>query len=269
MTKTNKHISPVFFISLLFLLFACSDNNDEVIASVGSKKLKHSEIEFIYPKLYSQNNYKTQKKIILKKWIDTELLYQEAKKHRSKNNYNIDQKTKYYKKQLIVQAYLDDIVYKNISISNSEIFERYKKNKGLYIASKPIAIVINYLTNSIEESEKIKNILTLSDKAEINLLNNKYSVKQQIIKKGSVVPKVEKEIFSSYNKKIIGPIKIKAGFVVIKILKKIKKGEQIPLVFVKNEIKEEILLEKQNNSYKNLLKKIRKKNKVKTYEKNN
>ena len=109
----------------------------------------------------------------------------------------------------------------------------------------------------------------MGDKKELNSLNSKHNINQQLVEKENLTPKIEKEIFSPYNKKIVGPIKIKDGFVVIKILKKLNKGEQIPFTFVKNKIKKEILLEKRNNLYKNLIKQLRKTNKVKIYEKNN
>ena len=269
MIRKTKNIPFAFYILLIFLFVSCIENDDEKIASVGGKDLNYSEIEFIYPELYSQNNYETQKKILVKEWIDTELLYQAAKEHKPINSKRIEQKTKYYKKQLIIQNYLDNVAYKNIQVTDSEIFEQYQQNKGLYIISKPTAVVINYLTNNKEDGEKIRNILVLGDKKELNSLNSKHNINQQLVEKENLTPKIEKEIFSSYNKKIIGPIKIKDGFIVIKILKKLNKGEQIPFTFVKNKIKEEILLEKRNNLYKNLIKKLRKTNKVKIYEKNN
>lgn len=269
MIRKTKNIPFAFYILLIFLFVSCIENDDEKIASVGDKDLNYSEIEFIYPELYSQNNYETQKKILVNKWIDTELLYQAAKEHKPINSERIEQKTKYYKKQLIIQNYLDSVAYKNIQVTDSEIFEQYQQNKGLYIISKPTAVVVNYLTNNKEEGEKTRNILVLGDKKELNSLNSKHNINQQLVEKENLTPKIEKEIFSSYNKKIIGPIKIKDGFIVIKILKKLNRGEQIPFTFVKNKIKEEILLEKRNNLYKNLIKKLRKTNKVKIYEKNN
>ena len=269
MIRKTKNIPFAFYILLIFLFVSCIENDNEKIASVGDKDLNYSEIEFIYPELYSQNNYETQKKILVKEWIDTELLYQTAKEHKPINSERIEQKTRCYKKQLIIQNYLDNVAYKNIQVTDSEIFEQYQQNKGLYTISKPTAVVVNYLTNNKEEGEKIRNILVLGDKKELNSLNSKHNTNQQLVEKENLTPKIEKEIFSSYNKKIIGPIKIKDGFVVIKILKKLNNGEQIPFTFVKNKIKEEILLEKRNNLYKNLIKKLRKTNKVKIYEKNN
>lgn len=270
MTRKTKYFSHVILILLMFLLVKCNDRIDEneIIASVGSKKLRNSEIDFVYPKLPSQINKKAQKNLMIKQWVDTELLYQAAKENRSTNNENIEQKIKYYKKQLIVQNYLDNFVYNNIQFPESEILERYKNNKESYMVSKPTAVILSYITNDQKESDRIKNILTLGDEERIILLNSKYNTKQQIIKKDNIVPKFEKEVFSQHNKKIVGPFKTKVGFVVIKIIKIFKKGEQIPLVFVKDKIKEKILIEKQNNSYKNLIKKLRKQNKVKIYETN-
>jgi len=255
--KKCKIVGLVFIT--IFSFFSCNHEKETPLASVGNVALKESNIEFANLKNLPKNQQETQKKIIINNWINTEMLYQTAKKRKLNNTEEINQKIQQYKKLLVIQDYLDSHVYNNIEITESELLERYNKNKNRYKATKNITLVINYLTNNKKDAEEIKGVLFLGNSQDIESLNNDFVTTQQIDKTN---------IFNFKNKKIIGPIKTDAGYVVTKLSQKLKKGEQIPFSYVRNEIKEEFILEKKKNLYKKLLTKLRNKNKVKTYEKN-
>lgn len=268
MKQKNKFLTISVFFIILFLLTNCF-TNDKIIVKLGNAKLTDSDIKLLIPSANnSQLNYETQKKHIINNWIEQELLYAEAKRSKLKNRKKINKQVETFKKQLIIEDYLQHSLYETIQISDNELLDYYNKNISKFIASDKSAIIKNYITADKKRAEKLKNSLILNKQDGIEFVDFEDDVQIQIIKKKNIASKISQQLFSDYDKEFIGPFQQANNFIIIQILKKLNTGEQIPYIYVKETIKKALLRDKQNSLYNNLLTKLKNKNEVEIYETN-
>ena len=239
-------------IILIFLFTNCGkkENKNNYIARVGESYLsKDKFINILERKTLSKRINPNTLKSVVTKWVKDEIIYQKAKKEHFDKDENIHKRVEEYYRSLVIDEYLKNHFQSTVTISNKEIKHFYNTNKENYLLDKEAIKISHVFVEDYNDANIIKSIMesiNINDKKE---LHNKYNFETKIIKKGEVVKDINTELFERSTSRIIGPISSNYGFHIIEILKRYKKGEYLPLSFVRDDIYEKIMQQKNKSEY--------------------
>ncbi|MEM3127363.1 MAG: alpha/beta hydrolase, partial [Candidatus Woesearchaeota archaeon] len=99
-------------------------NKEPVLATVGTSKLTKKELLVQIPSgvQLSKENID----LLIDKWINTELLYQEAKRQKLEQDETLKIQLTQLKKELVVNKLLEKLT-ENITVSKQEVFDYFTK----------------------------------------------------------------------------------------------------------------------------------------------
>lgn len=204
----------------------------------------------------------------LEDMANKEALYQEAVKKGIDKDSALQKKLEYYKKVTIIQMLLEKELSHKVKVSDSEIKEYYKKNMG-ELAS-PEQIRLSHIMTKSEATikkayERIKNGEDFAKVAK-EVSEDKESAKAGgdigEFEKGNMPPEFDKAVQKVKKGEISTPIKTEFGYHIIKVTDR-KKGKNVDISNIKEDIRRVLLQEKQKEILDKYLQDIKKMYKVK------
>lgn len=242
-------------ILLLLLLFAfsfCSktDKPTNYIARVNDVYLDSDYLQKMYPdtdgEFSSNDDYI---KSIVSSWVKNEILYQQAKKHHFDKDESIQYKVQNYKKQLIIDSYVHYLLQTSIQVSEDEIRNFYIKNRRSFLRDVDEAKVSHLIIEDFDEANRIKNILRSRNRRDIDQLFNKYSFETKVVRRGESIKEIDKTIFESPPRNVLGPIPTDYGYHIIEVISRSKAGTIRSIDDVRNEILQKLTQSKIQEFY--------------------
>ena len=250
-TVTVRTLSALIVLSSL-LLVNCDkkESKNNYIARVDKSYLtKNQIIDMLNRKNLLENLNPNTLKSEVTKWVKDEIIYQKAKKEHFDKDKNIQIKVEEYNRTLVIDEYLKNHFQSSVTISNKEIEDFYRTNKESYLLDKEALKISHVFVEDYNDANVIKSILQSIDVTKKKELHKKYKFETRIIKKGEVVKDINTELFERSTARIVGPVSSNYGFHIIEILDKYKKGEYLPLSFVRDDIYEKIMQQKNKSEY--------------------
>ncbi|HCK99007.1 MAG TPA: hypothetical protein DHW42_02715 [Candidatus Marinimicrobia bacterium] len=243
-------------VFILFSFLGCGNEQKplDYIARVNDTYLTKEDLAKMLPNIdNSKFTDVEQLKSIISSWVKNEILYQNAKKYHFDKNESISYKVNNYKKSLIVDSYIQFLLQSNVTVSDTEIRDYYINNRKSFMRNTDEAKVTHVVLADFEEANKIKYILLSRNAREIDKLFSKYIFETKTVRKGESLKEIDKNIFESRPRNIIGPIPSDYGYHVIEVLSRFKKGSVRQIDDVRDEILQRITQTKIQFYHNNLL----------------
>jgi len=239
---------------ILFLLFfsLCSKNQAplDYLARVNDTYLTKDELLKILPDpdnpKFTDDDYI---KSIISSWIENEIIYQRAKKYHFDRDESILFKVKKYKKELIIDSYIHYIIQSNVTVTEKEIRDYYFKNRSSFIREFDEAVVSHVVVNDFDEANHIKSVLESKKRSELDNLFQKYNFETKTISHGGAIKEIDKNIFETTPRRILGPIPTDYGYHIIEVLSRHRAGSVRSIDDVRDEILQQITQSKIQESY--------------------
>lgn len=258
-----------------------------VIAKVGDKEIKFAElnkmIKMMPPSYQSMFSNVNQLKKLLDVQVTSILFSQEAKRLKIDQKPNVKQNIDEIVNRILMQALIEEEVYKNITVTDKEIEEYYKNNPDAFKIPEKVKvshILIKVDTEATEEVKKEKKktaeeILAKAKAGEdFSELAEQYSEDKKTGKRGGVMaffakgskdPEFEEAAFNLKKDKISDLILTKKGYHIIKLLDK-KEAKKKTLEKATTDIRNKVKQKKRKEGYEKLMADLKEKNKVVIYE---
>lgn len=161
---------------------------------------------------------------IVSNWIKNEILYQQALKYHFDKDKSIQHKVESYKKQLIVDAYVRFLLQTNIQVSEDEIRDFYIQNRSSFLRDVDEAKVSHLIIDDFDEANRIKIILRSRNRREIDEIFKKYNFETKVVRRGESIKELDKNIFESPPRNVLGPIPSDYGYHIIEVISRYKAG---------------------------------------------
>lgn len=236
-------IKKTSLLALLLLFSLCDKSPEPVnyIARVNNTYLDADYLQKIYPDIFNEpaagDDYL---KSITSNWVKNEILYQQAKKYHFNKDESIQYKVENYKKQLIIDSYIHFLLQTSIQVNEDEIRSYYLKNKNSFQRDVDEAKVSHIIVDDFDEANHIKNILRSKNRKNIDQLFNKYSFETKVVRKGESIKEIDKTIFESTPRNILGPIPSDYGYHIIEVISRSRAGSIRPIDDVRSDILEKL-----------------------------
>ncbi len=223
-----------YFFILLFLFIGCDkpSNKLTVLAKVGSIELLEKDL------LEHPTNNKTKIDQLVNRWVSEEILFNHAVKSGFNNNIDLNFSVDKYARKLAGQHYLRAVVGQGLSVSGTEVVEYYNNNLDSFKRTQKAVKVYHVFTNNKKEASDVVRVLGVKGKKqEKNELFVKYDILPVVVETGSLIPELEKALFSTKSKKrLYGPIKSSFGYHILYVLERHMSGS----VFILEEVYDEV-----------------------------
>lgn len=262
-------ILGICFIILSGIVLSNScDKNEKVIATVGNSKLTQKELLVQIPpeiRLTKENI-----NALVEKWINTELLYQEALRRRIDRDETLQIQIKQLAKELVVNNLLEREMAK-ISVSRKEIFDYFTQYKDEFLYEVKISrIVVS------DESLAYRTLAELRAGADFTKLAQDIS-QDRVLAKGAESkyfsrgvgdprlggdPLLEEAIFRLKPGEISDVLKSQEGYQIVKLIDKKKVKKDISLAEVEDYINSVLQYKKSREMLEALLNDLKARTKI-------
>jgi len=249
-------VRKYIFIFALFSFFGCANEQKplDYIARVNNTYLTNEDLAKMLPDIVNSKFIDPEQiNSIISSWVKNEILYQNAKQYHFDKDESILYKVNNYRKNLIVDSYVHFLLQSNVTVSDSEIRDYYINNRKSFIRTTNEAKVTHVIVSDFEEANRIKSVLLSRNAGEIDKLFSKYVFETKTVRMGESLKEIDKNIFESRPRKIIGPIPSDYGYHVIEVLSRSGKGSVRQIDDVRDEILQRITQTKIQFYYNNLL----------------
>jgi peptidyl-prolyl cis-trans isomerase C len=259
----------VFIILIIFWhLMGCEKNEERILAKVGKAVLTESQFYSLIPTQMIGQLTPGQKRELLKKWIDTELVYQQGIKENIHKDPEIKLKLKELERELIANKFLELKLAKVGGVDEWEIREYFESHKEDYNTERKAAQIV---VSDSQQAVRVMNKLHEGEK--FSEVAKKYSIDPSAqrggvmgyIRRGDMpqLPEFEEALF---NLKKIGDIsgivKTVYGYHIIKLLGVKKLDKEVEYETVKESLREYLIFKKQKRVFSDFLEELRKKTKI-------
>jgi len=249
-------VRKYIIIFTLFAFFSCGNEQKplDYIARVNDTYLTKEDLAKMLPDISNSKFTGVEHiKSIVSSWVKNEILYQNAKQYHFDKDESISYKVNNYKKDLIIDSYVHFLLQSSVTVSDSEIRDYYINNRKSFIRTTDEAKVTHVIVADFDEANQIKSVLLSRNAREIDKLFSKYIFETKIVRVGESLKEIDKNIFESRPRNIIGPIPSDYGYHVIEVLSRFKKGSVRQIDDVRDEILQRITQTKIQVYHYNLL----------------
>ena len=246
----------------------------EVLAVVGDKTITVGDFEervaSFPPQVASQLEKKENKIKLLNQMIDEQVLVNEAMRRNYDDKKNFKEELEKQKRGLLVALLLKDEVEEKVSVKDSDVKKYYDDNDDKF-SEREQRSVSHILVQDQDTAKKV--VAQLKKGAKFTALASQYSIDPSgksggslgYIVKGQLVPSFEIAAFSLRKEGDISDIvKTNFGYHVIR-LDEVSRRPAVPYDQVKDQIKQSLLAEQQQDTFKDYLAKISKSVTIKKY----
>lgn len=151
----GKNLFLFFAIVSILLISGCKkgkETDGKIIAEVGNKSLTIEDFMQQVPVQFLMQTSAEERKLLLESWVANELVYQEALKKDYLKKTEIKDKIEQFKRQLLTNAYMQEILTGVQFVSDLEARSHFEKNKEDY---NSIIEISHISSGSKEEAEEI------------------------------------------------------------------------------------------------------------------
>lgn len=123
----------IFYIAF-FVLIGCDSSNDQnpILASVGDEELHRSDLTFLFAdRFYSYDDSVARAEDYIERWIEDQILVQEASESDKINHEVIEQRVTNFKNDLLIYEYQNSLLIERLDtvVSDDEIRKYYNENQ--------------------------------------------------------------------------------------------------------------------------------------------
>lgn len=151
----RKNFWLLFVIVGIFLVSGCKKEKKsagKIVAEVGNKSFTIEDFMEQVPAQFLIQTSAKEREILLESWVANEIIYQEAKKEGFLEKPEVQEKIEQFKKQLLTNAYMQDVLTEVQFVSDLEARSHFEKYRDDY---NSIVEVSHISTDSKELAEEI------------------------------------------------------------------------------------------------------------------
>lgn len=241
-------------LSVLFIIRCEGDKKSaEFIAKVEDSYLTYEDLKELSPYENIKDLDENFIKSLVNNWINTEVLFHEAKKHNFQHDTEYIKKLERFKRTVLANQFIDYELSRKYKITDEEIEAYYENNKNGFIRYDDEIKTYHFYADSLEIAKNLIESLKKENSKNLEEYLKRYKGEIKIIKRKNIIPVISRELFKSTGGDIIGPIKTDFGYHVFKIIERNNAGTIKSIDELWDEIYRRILVNKRKLAYYEIL----------------
>ncbi len=263
----------LMLLLITFSILSCEkeiESEKKVIVQVGRQELSVEDLEDVIPQKHDELVTQEQIQNYIQRWIDNELIYQEALRLGMNKSADLSSVLRRAEKEYLINRLLDSLMTAKIDFQEQEIINYYEMNKDNFIRGKTEINVLHILVSEISEANELRTrIMRGQDFEELaREASLDYKRKKRIdlgyFSSDDVVPAIASSLFKWRVGSVTRPIKSEFGYHIFKIKDKREPNTLKEYEEVKDEIVERLLAKRKEEMYKDYITSLKSKVEIKT-----
>ncbi len=264
---------------LLFCFFGfpgCQSSGEkskgEALLAVNGEKLTEEDIEFELSLVYEDSVPYRAKQEYLNRWMENELLYQEARRRGLGDNPEIKMRAKQAAKDVVVISFLKSQISNQVQASEEEARGVYEQNKELFRREQDEvrASHILFSTRSQADSayariKKGEDFGSLAWELSLDSQSRNRAGDLGYFSLSTMHPLIARKAFELQVGKVSLPFESEMGYHILKVTDKKPKGSLRDFVEVKDRLMNQLLAEKKRGAVTSLLDELKNKAKIEKF----
>jgi peptidyl-prolyl cis-trans isomerase C len=256
-------------VMLVLTLGACREKPEgpaQALAIINGKPLTVSEFDLRWSQLpeYARKKYPgvEGRKKFLDELIDREVLLQEAKKRGIDRDRALLERLERFKERSLLDVLMREEVDSRVTVSPQEMKAYHEANPGSFTAPDEFRashILVKTEAEAIDLKKRLaggEDFASLARKASVDATTKSKGGDLGIVKKGQTVPEFEKALLTLKPGEISEPVATQFGYHLIKLVERTT-GPVLSYEDAKEQIKEQVLIEKKQKRFKELIAALR------------
>lgn len=258
------------FAAVLLLFIGCEKPKEDqrVVATVENGTLTLDDLQQQIPPQIRPNLSSVQLREYVLRWINNEVLYQEALRQRLDERPEMQKEFEQLRKELLINKLVESTLSNEVAVSEKEIRSFYDANRESFILEDDIVHAYHIVVDSQNEANEIRRRLKSGEKFEdIAKEVSQDSLEAEdwdlgYFTRDEVIPEISKAVFNMQVGSYSYPIKSEYGYHIVMVVDKQKKGEVKKYDLLKDEIRLKLEAKKKQNQYQNFLLQTKSKYKI-------
>ena len=253
---------PSFLLFYLFSVFnfiGCGKPEQQVepaVARVGSEILTVADIVNDIGGPLRRRFAKNELEDYVVRWIDSQILYEEAKKRQLDQSEAVRRELRRLERELVVNALLEQELNKTFAVTEAEIEKYYNENRQTFTRNADEVHMQHIKVGNKKTADSLTAALRLggdfaeaarrftgADSAAIDLYLTEEETPDAVVS----------SVFTIMAGAVSRPIQLDNGYHIFKMIEKFSAGAQKPLTHAREEIMAKIQSEKRQERYRQLL----------------
>lgn len=241
-----------------------STDSADVVAQVNEAIVTNAELESSVTPASSPEVRQALKRKLMEKWVEDEIFYQAAIEEGLALSRSEKFLVENYKKQLLIEKYLEKHVNMNYRVLDQEIEDYFKKHRREFVWDDNYVHIIHLVLENRDQAitNEIRRSKNLLEVIKNNFFDQQSTPQRPIGDLGYVrlidLPtKIADRLKSMKTGQISGPIRTDFGYHFVQLLDRHRPNSQKDMEIVSDEIVMRIKLQKRQNEIKRLKQKLR------------
>lgn len=244
----------------------------DVIARVNEGVLTQWDLEMDIPEDQRSSITLEQKKDYVRRWIENEILYQEAKRKKIDQDNNLKWLIDRTVRSKIIEAFLEKEMGTRVKVSEDEAKQYYQKNKNTFRRKEEEVRLSHILVRNIAEAGLVA--VRLQEGETFDMIAKQISLDDGTKERGGdmgyiplsdLPPQFYREVTKLRIGEVSPPLRTDYGFDIIMVTDRKGKGSIKGYELVKDQIINSLILAKKKRELRNLLEELKKKAEVQTF----
>jgi hypothetical protein len=224
-------------------VISCQKGSDSpVVARVGRSVLTLEELHESIPPEYSDNISREQMINYVKKWMDTELLYQEALRRKVHKEEKIRARLEKMKKDLLGAELISRVPLSDgkSQIAEEEARAYFEQRKDSFVREEDALRFVEIVVDGAKTAWNVRNQVTSDNFLDLAVRYSKSPVQDPravpFIPLSSLPPQIEKAIGNLREGGTSLPVEMDDGYHIVRVIEKAQEGEHFQFQEIRDEI---------------------------------
>lgn len=245
----------------------------EMIARVNNGVLTEKDLNRYFPEAQKNLTSLERKRDYVRRWIQNEILYQEAKRRGIDQEENIKWQIDQTVRNIIVEGFLQEEAGARVTVSEEETKQYYQEHKEMFRRDQDEVRISHILVKNIAEAGLVG--VRIQEGESFDSIAKQMSLDEGTKEKGgdmgyvplsNLPPQFYEVITKLKTNEISSPINTEYGFDIVMVTDRREKGSLKEYELVKEEITNSLILTKQKKELQNLFNQLKKDASVQTFD---
>ncbi|MDZ7263116.1 MAG: peptidyl-prolyl cis-trans isomerase [candidate division KSB1 bacterium] len=264
-------------IGLLYLglILACGSNSEknkqQVLISIGNATLTLDQLKKDLPPTSYEISPQDQVNNYIQRWIETELIYQDALKTGVDKSDELQEELEQAKRDLVIRKYLEKYLARQAEVSEEAALSYYEENKDSFIRTSDEIKALHILVASLDKANQARRRIVGGEDFETvarEVISDSTAlarIQLEYFSADDVIPEISQSLFTGTVQPgiITNPIRSNFGYHIFKIVDVKRRGSYREFEEVKSQILARLNSMKQNERYRDLIIELRNKISIK------
>jgi len=264
----------IAFLVTFSILWSCQKKPEgKIIVKVNHTALTEEQIEEFLPPEYKSSVTLEQKKSFVQKWIENEILYQEARKKKIDQKKELQNRILNTIKDLVVMEFLDQEFGESVSATEEEARNFYLQNKDNFkrgeeeVRASHILLKSKTKADSVyQELKKGADFTKLAQQISEDSLTASQGGDLGFFSRSEMAPFIAEVAFKLKIGEVSAPIKSDYGYHILKVTDKKEKGSLRDFNLIKDQILDYLSNEKRAQKVRELVEQLLAKAKIERFD---